>query len=89
VIGHAYGLAKVTLWEEVIGKLSMSKNCYFEKMVIEEYRGEAYLPTNANTVMITIEGLDMIMTGHGAEQKMLTFKIENAMIIGVLSFENV
>jgi len=42
VVGDAHGLAK---WEEDIGKLSYC----FEKMVIKEYRGEAYLSTAANT----------------------------------------
>jgi len=50
VIGDGHGLAKVTLWEEDIGKLSMSKSYCLENMVIKEYRGEAYLSIAASTL---------------------------------------
>ena len=76
----------MTLWEEDIGKLSMSKSYRFEKVVIREYKGEAYLSTAASTTIMTIEDLDVRMTGV-EEFNVLTSKIENAMIIGVVSFE--
>ena len=84
VVGDGHGVAKMSLWEDDVGKVTTSKSYRFEKVVVKEYRGQTQLSTATNSVIMSIDDLDVEMTEC---LTLLPSVIQNAKVIGVLAFE--
>ena len=85
LVGDKTGVARVTLWESDIHKLVQKRSYQFNKMMVREFRGQMQLSTAKDeNSMPEIDDLDEVQQD---DDVMLNSCIENATIVGILSFE--